>query len=337
VVERGARAILIRPAPVPGFRGSRSFALPEFDPFWKRVVETGRAGRDALLRQRLRPLHQRLGGPSEMLPFKPNAFRMVAEWRPIQDAVASWVCHGALFRFPELKVAVIENGSKPGWSRCSTNWPTSTRRCRRPSWATRSRRSRTSIHISPFWEEDMAALSEDDRRRPGAVRLGLPAPRGPGRPDHYVDALEHLSDEDQAKIMGGNLARLIGRMTWETIPRDGAERGRPLRRRRSGRRRSAAAHLRRAGRPGPGGGGRLRRIRPGSSKGDRVAIWAPNSAEWIIAAFGLLTAGGVLVPVNTRFKADEAATSSPQRRQGRPGPEGFPRPGLRRSRRAACR
>lgn len=44
----------------------------------------------------------------------------------------------------------------------------------------------------------------------------------------------------------------------------------------------------------------------GISKGDRVAIWAPNSAEWIIAAFGLLTAGGVLVPVNTRFKADEA-------------------------------
>ncbi len=44
----------------------------------------------------------------------------------------------------------------------------------------------------------------------------------------------------------------------------------------------------------------------GVEKGDRVAIWAPNSAEWIIAAFGLLTAGGVLVPVNTRFKTDEA-------------------------------
>src|SRR5215217_7787524 len=42
-------------------------------------------------------------------------------------------------------------------------------------------------------------------------------------------------------------------------------------------------------------------------KGDRVAIWAPNSAEWIVAAFGLMTAGGVLVPVNTRFKAEEAA------------------------------
>ncbi|WP_422746096.1 FadD3 family acyl-CoA ligase [Mycobacterium sp. WMMD1722] len=45
----------------------------------------------------------------------------------------------------------------------------------------------------------------------------------------------------------------------------------------------------------------------GVDKGDRIAIWAPNCAEWIIAAFGLLTAGGVVVPVNTRFKADEAA------------------------------
>ncbi|NEB02775.1 FadD3 family acyl-CoA ligase [Streptomyces sp. SID13726] len=44
----------------------------------------------------------------------------------------------------------------------------------------------------------------------------------------------------------------------------------------------------------------------GVEKGDRVAVWAPNSAEWIVAAFGLLTAGGVLVPVNTRYKADEA-------------------------------
>jgi HIP---CoA ligase len=44
----------------------------------------------------------------------------------------------------------------------------------------------------------------------------------------------------------------------------------------------------------------------GVGKGERVAIWAPNSAEWILAAFGLLTAGGVLVPVNTRFKMEEA-------------------------------
>jgi HIP---CoA ligase len=45
----------------------------------------------------------------------------------------------------------------------------------------------------------------------------------------------------------------------------------------------------------------------GVNTGDRVAIWAPNSAEWIIAALGLLTAGGVLVPVSTRLKPAEAA------------------------------
>ncbi len=44
----------------------------------------------------------------------------------------------------------------------------------------------------------------------------------------------------------------------------------------------------------------------GVGRGDRVALWAPNSAEWIVAAFGLLTAGGVLVPVNTRFRDQEA-------------------------------
>lgn len=45
----------------------------------------------------------------------------------------------------------------------------------------------------------------------------------------------------------------------------------------------------------------------GVAKGDRVAIWAPNSADWVIAALGVVTAGAVVVPVNTRFKSEEAA------------------------------
>src|SRR5688500_9199711 len=40
--------------------------------------------------------------------------------------------------------------------------------------------------------------------------------------------------------------------------------------------------------------------------GDRVALWAPNSHEWIVAALGGVSAGGVLVPINTRFKGPEA-------------------------------
>jgi acyl-CoA synthetase (AMP-forming)/AMP-acid ligase II len=45
----------------------------------------------------------------------------------------------------------------------------------------------------------------------------------------------------------------------------------------------------------------------GIAPGERVGIWAPNIAEWVVAALGLLGAGAVLVPVNTRFKGSEAA------------------------------
>ena len=48
-------------------------------------------------------------------------------------------------------------------------------------------------------------------------------------------------------------------------------------------------------------------IAQGLKHGDRVAIWAPNSAEWIFAALGAQLVGGVLVPINTRFKGHEAA------------------------------
>jgi len=45
----------------------------------------------------------------------------------------------------------------------------------------------------------------------------------------------------------------------------------------------------------------------GLRPGERVAVWAPNSARWIVAMLGLYQAGGVLVPINTRFKGAEAA------------------------------
>ncbi|WP_405960974.1 fatty acid--CoA ligase family protein [Streptomyces sp. NBC_00024] len=41
--------------------------------------------------------------------------------------------------------------------------------------------------------------------------------------------------------------------------------------------------------------------------GDRVALWAPNSLDWIVSALGAVSAGAVLVPLNTRFKGGEAA------------------------------
>jgi acyl-CoA synthetase (AMP-forming)/AMP-acid ligase II len=48
-------------------------------------------------------------------------------------------------------------------------------------------------------------------------------------------------------------------------------------------------------------------IASGIRAGDRVALWAPNSARWMLAALGVSYAGATLVPVNTRYTGAEAA------------------------------
>lgn len=45
----------------------------------------------------------------------------------------------------------------------------------------------------------------------------------------------------------------------------------------------------------------------GVARGERVAIWAPNSWKWVIAALGAHSVGAAIVPVNTRYKGREAA------------------------------
>src|SRR5215475_4983676 len=47
-------------------------------------------------------------------------------------------------------------------------------------------------------------------------------------------------------------------------------------------------------------------VASGVEAGDRVAIWAPNSLVWIVISLGIYSAGAVMVPINTRFKGEEA-------------------------------
>ncbi|HQV57814.1 MAG TPA: AMP-binding protein, partial [Ilumatobacteraceae bacterium] len=48
-------------------------------------------------------------------------------------------------------------------------------------------------------------------------------------------------------------------------------------------------------------------VAAGLQPGERVAVWAPNMAEWVLGAMGALSAGAILVPLNTRYKGMEAA------------------------------
>ena len=209
VLERGAKVVLIRPAPVSGFRGPRSFGLEEFDPFWKKVVEndvvvamhSSDSGYD-------RYANDWEGNNSEMLPFQPQAFRMLQSWRPVEDAVSALVCHGALSRFPALKVAVIENGSS--WvAPLLKNMADLYKKMPQEFLENPVDVIKRNIYISPFWEEDLGALA--DLIGVDHVLFGsdYPHPEGLADPVSYIDELKGLSDEHIRKIMGGNLAKLM--------------------------------------------------------------------------------------------------------------------------------
>jgi acyl-CoA synthetase (AMP-forming)/AMP-acid ligase II len=93
-------------------------------------------------------------------------------------------------------------------------------------------------------------------------------------------------------------------VTWPTIPamvRDGARRFGDAEAVVDGERRVGFAQL-----SSMVSDGARALLACGIEPGERVAVWAPNSLEWIVAALAVTTAGGVLVPVNTRFRGAEA-------------------------------
>jgi predicted TIM-barrel fold metal-dependent hydrolase len=209
VVSRGARAVLIRPAPVPGYRGPRSFALPEFDPFWQRCVD-----HDVLVAMHTsdsgyaRYNAEWDGGDREMLPFQTNAMSMINGWRPVQDAVASWVVHGALFRFPKLKVSVIEAGATwlfPLLDSVADVY----KKAPEAFLGNPIEEIKNRIHISPFYEDGVLDLIELIGVERVLFGSDFPHPEGLAQPTHYADMLVDLPVADQAKIMGGNLAGLL--------------------------------------------------------------------------------------------------------------------------------
>jgi predicted TIM-barrel fold metal-dependent hydrolase len=210
VVERGAKTILVRPAPVPGPRGSRSFGFEEFDPFWKAVVDA-----DILVSMHASDsgysrYQSDWTGPSELLPFKLDSFRyltMGKRW--MEDSMAAFVCHGVFSRFPELRVASIENGG---------NWVVPFlehlydvhRKMPQAFDEDPIEAFKRNVWVSPFHEDDIEALIDTIGADHVLFGSDFPHPEGLASPRSYVDHLPPgLSDDDMARIMGGNLAEIL--------------------------------------------------------------------------------------------------------------------------------
>ena len=209
-VEHGARTVLIRPAPVPGPRGSRSFALPEFDPFWKRVTEA-----DVLV-----VMHASDSGYSkyandwegagEFRPFQPTPFRSYYSLarNPAEDAVAALACHGLLTRFPELRIAMVENGTT--WlPRLLQNLADTRKKMPQLYSEDPLEAIQRCVYFNPFWEENVAELA----KLVGIDHLffgsDYPHPEGLADPLSYAEHHAELTEHEMAMVMGGTLSQIM--------------------------------------------------------------------------------------------------------------------------------
>jgi predicted TIM-barrel fold metal-dependent hydrolase len=212
VAERGAKIILVRPAPVPGLRGPRSFALPEFDPFWELVQEKDIVvGMHASDSGYQRYLNEWEGIRDEMTPFAGGSgFQAIVghTGRAIIDTVASAIGHGLCSRFPRLKICPVENGS---------NWVRPLLHDLESAYAFNPHLFsedpvevfKRNIFVHPFHEEDPRGLVELLGADNVLFGSDYPHPEGMSDPISFVDDLKGLPDEDIAKVMGGNMSRLM--------------------------------------------------------------------------------------------------------------------------------
>jgi predicted TIM-barrel fold metal-dependent hydrolase len=214
VADRGAKAFLIRVAPVPTYDGRKSFALPEFDPFWELAQEldlsVGMHSGD--------PGYHRYTnewegfGDLEFRPFvrpgNPGFSVLASEKSPIVDAMASIIGHGLATRFPKLRFLPTEYGVE--WVR---PFVTKLRRAAEKNAVFFDENPvdtfNRSVFVHAFQEDDPADLATYVPVDNITFGSDFPHPEGLADPLGWSEKLESFSAEDQAKIMGGNMARAM--------------------------------------------------------------------------------------------------------------------------------
>lgn len=206
-LDHDARTIVMRPAAPTTAEGVRSPTDPCFDPFWARMNEAGvtlvvHAGDSGYTSHG----YARDGFTTDFSGI-PQPMRMLQLERPIEDFLSSLVADNLFHRFPNLRVASVENGSKylPGlFERLRVlagkmaGWfpedPVDT--------------FRRHIWINPFWEDrvdDVIGCMGADR-----VIFGSDWPHIEALPEplQYVAEVDHLDVADRRKVLRDNVIEL---------------------------------------------------------------------------------------------------------------------------------
>ncbi|MBO0728823.1 MAG: amidohydrolase family protein [Acidimicrobiaceae bacterium] len=217
VHERGAKIFLIRVAPVPTWKGRKSFALPEFDPFWQRVQEldivvgmhSGDPGYHRYLNEweGLQDLEMSIAKGARQV--NPAFVALSSEKDSLVDAMASVIGHGLATRFPRLKFMPVEFSNR--WIRPFY------KKLQRAYEATPVLFDENPVEVfnRNIW---VHAFHEPDPK--GLVDMGIPLdhlmfgsdfphPEGMADPLAYAEVVKDLPLDQQAMIMGGSLEKAM--------------------------------------------------------------------------------------------------------------------------------
>jgi predicted TIM-barrel fold metal-dependent hydrolase len=211
LIERGARFVHMRPAPVPAEGGPRSFGHPAHDKVWALLTEADMPVAFHLGDSGYLTYSAAWGGRAYMEPFAPQdpLDSVLVDDRAIYDTMASLIVHGVFHRFPDLRVASIENGSD--WCAILAK-----RLRKKANQAPSSFPEdpldvlRRNVWVTPYYEEDIEALAGTmgvDR-----ILFGSDWPHGEGlaEPVQFTKELDGFSDEDVRKIMRDNAGDFLG-------------------------------------------------------------------------------------------------------------------------------
>ena len=135
----------------------------------------------------------------------PTPFRYDDAWAsgPIEDTMAAFVCHGVFTRFPDLRVASVENGGD--WVVPFLDHLEDTYRKMPHAFDEDPIEAfKRNVWVSPFHEDDIARPHRA-RSAPTTILFGsdFPHPEGLAEPCSYLDHLPPgLSDDDDRRDHG---------------------------------------------------------------------------------------------------------------------------------------
>ncbi|MFA5885367.1 MAG: amidohydrolase family protein [Acidimicrobiia bacterium] len=211
LLDRGALVVNVRNAPVPVPGGHRSPFEPEYDGFWGLAAESGVVvathagldGYDALVN-----MWERSGAESSV--FRSPLRGVITKGRAVSDFYGAAVCQLLFERFPNLRMASVENGA--AWV------PDLLHRLRdagnRDPGAFRDDPVGSFLEhvwMTPFWEDDVEALSASVPVERLLLGSDWPHAEGVVAPiDFVAESLAWADADTVRKVARDNAAQLLG-------------------------------------------------------------------------------------------------------------------------------